>query len=116
MLPGRSSMNAVIRLMSAAYKIWVRCLRTCVHSSGVGASRYTQPFPSLDTTLLPKGVPIQLCVTSCFSQADAPVSIGSVLPFSNIPLGTSIHKNELFAVGGGQMGGAAGFSTQLIAK
>ena len=37
--PGFNSRKEVARLMSAVYRIWVRCLKTCVHSSGVGKIR-----------------------------------------------------------------------------
>ena len=59
--PGLSSSNDVIRLMSAVYRIWVRCFKTCVQSSGVGERRYTKPLPSWETTFPPNGLPIQDC-------------------------------------------------------
>ena len=61
MQPGLSSRKVQIMLMSATYKICVLCFNTVVHSSGVGASRYTQPVlprPD-DSTRLPKGFPTQ---------------------------------------------------------
>ncbi len=64
MQPGLSSRKVQIKLISATYRICVLCRKTVVHSSGVGANRYTQPVcprPD-DSTRLPNGLPTQSCV------------------------------------------------------
>mmetsp|Transcript_9393 Transcript_9393/g.39450 ORF Transcript_9393/g.39450 Transcript_9393/m.39450 type:complete len:208 (+) Transcript_9393:1645-2268(+) len=59
-LPGLSSSACATSEMSGAYRICVRCGRTLVQSSGVGASSQTNPLPSpLPYTLAPKGLPTQ---------------------------------------------------------
>ena len=65
MQPGRSSRKAHISAMSAAYSICVRCFSTCVHSSGVGASRYMYPSPGgRAVTMPPNDLPIKSCTAS----------------------------------------------------
>lgn len=59
--PGRSSSCAHTMAMSARYRIWVLWRNTMVHSSGVGASRCTQPCPVLERTLLPYAFPTHSC-------------------------------------------------------
>ena len=67
MQPGRSSRKAQIMAISAAYRICVRCLRTCVHSSGVGARMCTHPWLlPLAQTWLPNGLPIHSCSSISF--------------------------------------------------
>jgi large subunit ribosomal protein L2 len=50
------------------------------------------------------------------SGPDAEIRVGSALPISNIPVGTTIHNIELHIGKGGQMVRAAGTSAQLLAK
>ena len=46
--PGLKSNWNVTWLMSREYRIWVLCGNDTVHSSGVGANKYNQPFFFLD--------------------------------------------------------------------
>jgi large subunit ribosomal protein L2 len=50
------------------------------------------------------------------SGPDAEIRVGSALPISNIPVGTTIHNVELHMGRGGQLVRAAGTSAQLLAK
>jgi large subunit ribosomal protein L2 len=50
------------------------------------------------------------------SGPDAEIRVGSALPISNIPVGTTIHNVELHMGKGGQLVRAAGTSAQLLAK
>ena len=48
--------------------------------------------------------------------ANADVRVGNCLPLENIPVGTEIHKIELYPGKGGQLVRSAGNSAQLMAK
>mmetsp|Transcript_418 Transcript_418/g.1239 ORF Transcript_418/g.1239 Transcript_418/m.1239 type:complete len:287 (-) Transcript_418:265-1125(-) len=57
--PGLSSISAHTNAISGAYKICVRCSRTLVHNSGVGASNHTNPLPSRARERCPNASPTQ---------------------------------------------------------
>ena len=50
------------------------------------------------------------------SGPEAEIQVGSALPITNIPVGTTIHNVELHMGKGGQLARAAGTSAQLLAK
>jgi large subunit ribosomal protein L2 len=50
------------------------------------------------------------------SGPDAEIRVGSAMPITNIPVGTTIHNIELHVGKGGQLVRAAGTSAQLLAK
>ena len=54
--------------------------------------------------------------TMIISGPDSPYEDGNALPWSNIPLGTSVHNVELTAGKGGQIVREAGASAQVVAK
>ena len=51
-----------------------------------------------------------------YSGADADIKPGNTLPIENIPVGTIIHKIELYPGKGGQLVRTAGAQAQLMAK
>nr|YP_009578868.1 ribosomal protein L2 [Pseudotaxus chienii]AZN62455.1 ribosomal protein L2 [Pseudotaxus chienii]QBK34380.1 ribosomal protein L2 [Pseudotaxus chienii]QBK36430.1 ribosomal protein L2 [Pseudotaxus chienii]QVX28229.1 ribosomal protein L2 [Pseudotaxus chienii]QYB22365.1 ribosomal protein L2 [Pseudotaxus chienii] len=63
--------------------------------------------------LHPRGVIIG---DTILSGTKAPISMGNVLPLTNIPLGATIHNVEIQVGKGGQLARAAGAAAELIAK
>ena len=63
--------------------------------------------------LCPRSLKIGMTVSS---GNNAPIEIGSAMPLSSMPLGSTVHNVELTLGKGGQLARAAGAYAQLIAK
>ena len=63
--------------------------------------------------LAPQGLTDGMTV---MNGAEAEIRVGNCLPLSAIPVGTQVHKIELYPGKGGQMVRSAGNSAQLMAK
>jgi large subunit ribosomal protein L2 len=50
------------------------------------------------------------------SGPEAPIQVGSSLPLSRIPIGTTVHNVELQPGGGGQLARSAGAEVQIVSR
>merc|ERR1712085_247376 len=63
--------------------------------------------------LCPRSLKVGMTVSS---GSNAPIEIGSAMPLSSMPLGSTVHNVELTLGKGGQLARSAGAYAQLIAK